>query len=98
MRSWQRTKTRTVCGLCAVSIPVGAPVQVISQIGLTRVLRRCPACADGTFDVGQLTVPPSQQLSVPMAWRNPDGSIPDPFASVSKLAADFKIRQIGEEG
>ena len=55
MRSWHLARSQTTCGRCGASISKDAPVQLISQIGLTRVLRRCQACAEGTFDSGQIS-------------------------------------------
>ncbi len=56
MRSWHLARSQTTCGRCGASILKDAPVQLISQIGLTRLLRRCQACAEGTFDGSSLAV------------------------------------------
>lgn len=56
MRAWELARSGLFCGLCGASIPKDAPVQLISQIGLTRVLRRCQACAEGTCDGSSLAV------------------------------------------
>lgn len=54
MRFWHVARSQTTCGRCGASILKGVPVQLISQIGLTRVLRRCQACAEGTMDPEQV--------------------------------------------
>lgn len=89
MRSWQLARVRTTCGHCGQSIPKDSPVQLISQIGLTRVLRRCQACAEGVCDPGQIVVLPSFEAR----WKVKEGQA---FTPVSQMADDFKMRQTGE--
>lgn len=43
-----------VCGNCSREIPNGQPMQVIALRGVSRVRRRCEACAEGPVDWQQV--------------------------------------------
>ena len=88
MRTWQLAHGRRTCGLCGVSIAVGTPLQLITKIGVARVLYRCPACADG--------IPPD---SLPTLPEKPTETRLQPTNDVMRIGEwlrDHKLLQAGE--
>lgn len=97
MRSWKRAHMPQACGGCTTLTPQGGVFLVIENSGGKRA--RCAACARRLFgeeapeDLPQ-DAPGSPPANV-VLLSQPSAFVPSK-ALAAAVAADFKVRQLGE--
>jgi hypothetical protein len=89
VRTWQRATLRTFCGFCSAEIHAGDPVLVLQRYDAHWKALRCTTCAGERVP----ELPELERVDIQPVRK----SKPFSMASVAALAADYKIKQSGDD-